>query len=31
MYEQAEADSEGFWAEQAEQLHWFEKWDQVLD
>ena len=31
MYEQAEADPEGFWAEQAEQLHWFEKWDQVLD
>ena len=31
IYEQAEADSEGFWAEQAEALHWFEKWDQVLD
>ena len=30
-YEQADADHEGFWAEQAEQLHWFEKWDQVLD
>src|SRR5688572_6015626 len=30
-YERAEADPEGFWAEQAEQLHWFEKWDQVLD
>ena len=31
MYEQAEADPEAFWAEQAEQLHWHEKWDQVLD
>src|SRR5687768_6181078 len=30
-YEQAEADPEAFWAEQADQLHWFEKWDQVLD
>ena len=27
MYEQAEADPEAFWAEQAEQLHWHEKWD----
>ena len=27
----ADADPEGFWAEQAEALHWFEKWDQVLD
>src|SRR5215213_1148648 len=31
VYEQAEADPEGFWAEQAEALHWFQKWDQVLD
>ena len=31
MYERAESDPEGFWAEQAEQLHWFEKWDTVLD
>ena len=31
VYEQAEQDPEGFWAEQAEQLHWFEKWDTVLD
>jgi acetyl-CoA synthetase len=31
IYEQADADHEGFWAEQAEALHWHEKWDQVLD
>src|SRR5215218_4843792 len=29
--ESADSDYEGFWAEQAENLHWFEKWDQVLD
>jgi len=28
---EAEADLEGFWARQAESLHWFKKWDQVLD
>ncbi|MFZ4611716.1 MAG: acetyl-coenzyme A synthetase N-terminal domain-containing protein, partial [Gemmataceae bacterium] len=22
---------ESFWAEQAESLHWFKKWDKVLD
>src|SRR5829696_7801474 len=27
----AEQDYEGFWAEQAEALHWDQKWDQVLD
>ncbi|MFN4259221.1 MAG: acetate--CoA ligase [Gemmataceae bacterium] len=26
----AEDDPEGFWAKQAERLHWFQKWDQVL-
>src|SRR5687768_12374247 len=31
IYEEAEADPEGFWAQQAESLHWFRKWDQVLD
>src|SRR3990172_8556417 len=25
------ADREGFWAEQAEHLEWFKKWDKVLD
>ena len=31
IYERADADSEAFWAEQAEALHWDQKWDQVLD
>ena len=31
VVESADDDYEGFWAEQAENLHWFEKWDQVLD
>jgi acetyl-CoA synthetase len=31
VYERAEADHEGFWAEQAEQLTWFKRWDTVLE
>jgi acetyl-CoA synthetase len=31
VFEAAEADPEGFWAEQAEALHWDRGWDQVLD
>ena len=31
VYKKAQQDPEGFWAEQAEQLHWFKKWDKVLD
>ncbi|HEY9861570.1 MAG TPA: acetate--CoA ligase [Candidatus Obscuribacterales bacterium] len=32
LYDRAKADPEKFWAELAEQeLHWFQKWDQVLD
>src|SRR5215212_4894351 len=31
LYETAEADLEGFWAERAGDLHWFEPWEQVLD
>jgi acetyl-CoA synthetase len=31
IYESADADYEGFWAERAEALHWDQKWDQVLD
>jgi acetyl-CoA synthetase len=31
LYEQAEQDLEGFWAEQAERLHWMKPWDRVLD
>jgi acetyl-CoA synthetase len=31
LYEQADADREAFWAEQAGQLAWEAPWDQVLD
>ena len=31
IYEAADRDFEGFWAERAEALHWDRKWDQVLD
>ncbi|MDQ2880459.1 MAG: acetate--CoA ligase [Actinomycetota bacterium] len=31
LYEQAKADSEGFWAAQASRLHWDSPWRQVLD
>jgi acetyl-CoA synthetase len=31
VFDAAEADPEGFWAQQAEALHWDRKWDQVLD
>jgi len=31
IYEQAERDYEGFWAEQAERLTWFKRWDTVLE
>ena len=32
LYQKAAADPEKFWAELAEQeLHWFQKWDKVLD
>ena len=31
IYDAAEADPEGFWAQQAEALHWDRKWDRVLD
>lgn len=32
LYDKAKADPATFWAELAEQeLHWFKKWDQVLD
>jgi acetyl-CoA synthetase len=30
-YERADADREAFWASWAEQLHWFRKWDTVLE
>jgi len=31
MYARSIADREGFWAQQAEHLEWFKKWDKVLD
>ncbi|MFM7371524.1 MAG: acetyl-coenzyme A synthetase N-terminal domain-containing protein, partial [Sphaerospermopsis kisseleviana] len=32
LYDTAKADPEKFWADLAEnELHWFEKWDTVLD
>ena len=30
LYARAKDDPEGFWAEQAESLHWFKRWDKVL-
>jgi acetyl-CoA synthetase len=30
-YERADADHEAFWAEQAERLAWFKRWDSVMD
>ena len=29
MYDRSIKDPDGFWAEQAERLHWFKKWDKV--
>ncbi len=31
MYKRSIEDPEGFWAEVAEDLHWFKKWDKVLE
>ena len=31
IYERAEADHQAFWAEQAEQLSWFEPWTSVME
>ncbi|MCH8838877.1 MAG: acetate--CoA ligase [Candidatus Marinimicrobia bacterium] len=31
LYRRSIEDREGFWAEQAELLDWYQKWDQVLD
>ncbi len=30
IYDRAAADPEGWWASQAERLHWFKKWDEVM-
>ncbi|WP_303047746.1 propionyl-CoA synthetase [Thalassospira sp. HF15] len=31
IYERSIADKEGFWAEAAENISWYKKWDRVLD
>jgi acetyl-CoA synthetase len=31
MYERATRDPEGFWAEQAEQLHWYKRWKTICE
>jgi acetyl-CoA synthetase len=31
LYEEAETDPEKFWGEIASQLHWFKRWDKVLE
>ena len=31
VYEEAQKDFEGFWSRFAEELHWFKKWDTVLE
>jgi acetyl-CoA synthetase len=31
IYEEADRDWQGWWVKQAEELHWFKKWDKVLD
>ena len=31
VYEEARKDPEAFWAKIAEELHWFKKWDRVLE
>ncbi|UCE74329.1 MAG: hypothetical protein JSV56_01125, partial [Methanomassiliicoccales archaeon] len=31
IYKWSIEDPEGFWAEKAEQLEWFKKWEHVLD
>jgi acetyl-CoA synthetase len=31
IYEEADKDWQGWWARNAEELHWFKPWDEVLD
>ena len=31
VYEEAKKDFEGFWASTAESLHWFKRWEKVLE
>lgn len=31
LWQQGQDDPEGFWAKRAERLHWFKRWDKVLE
>ncbi|HUM72141.1 MAG TPA: acetyl-coenzyme A synthetase N-terminal domain-containing protein, partial [Chloroflexota bacterium] len=31
LYQQSISDPDGFWAAAAEAVHWYKKWDRVLD
>src|SRR5439155_5911883 len=31
LFQRAQDDPDGFWAEQAESLQWMKRWDRVLD
>src|ERR1017187_5116796 len=31
LYEEAKNDPEGYWAKIASELHWFKRWDKVLE
>src|SRR5205085_8345881 len=31
LWQQAHDDPEGYWADQADSLHWFKPWDKVLE
>jgi acetyl-CoA synthetase len=31
LFKRAQDDPQGFWAEQAESLHWFKRWEKVLE
>ena len=31
IYDRAAADPVGFWAEQAERIPWFRRWDEVME
>ncbi|MGW8251155.1 MAG: acetyl-coenzyme A synthetase N-terminal domain-containing protein, partial [Anaerolineales bacterium] len=31
LYKHSIEDPQGFWAERAEELEWYKKWDKVLD
>ena len=31
LYKRSIEDPEGFWAEAAQELHWFKRWDKVME